>query len=207
VLEQFVMEYRGFSARRGRCHVLLDRELASVLVGDPSDNPGTSVTNAIERVAYEVCEWFGVNAYEEALYQYVPWEPRFRRELTSQVEFEKDAWAMPTWTEADQAGEFLSEALDVVRAIQPYQLTEMTQLEVVNGLVRLRIEAGFDKYDWIAEVGTIEHISQRRVFYVDVAAGSPNDALSRAREQLSAIVDPELIQVTRTGAPLDRAEW
>src|SRR4051812_9911151 len=95
-IEQYLLEYGGFSLSRGRCHVVLDRALDSALVGDPPDNPGTSVTKAVEQVGYELKRSLDLDVRAGAgrLYQYVPWDPDVRHERTLLVEFKADAWSM-----------------------------------------------------------------------------------------------------------------
>lgn len=202
-LEQCVLEYEGFSATRGRCHVILDRDASHVLVGDPRDNPGTSVTNAIEQVAFDLTRALALDV-SEGLYEYVPWDVRRRREWIAAVEFAGDAWSLPVWTDADRSIPFVAAAFEAVRRIQPYSLTNMADLQVLNRVFRLRIEASPMLDDVIAALGTVQHVSQRRFFYVDVAADSQEHAVRRAQEVLAAHVRPERIAATTPGAPLDQ---
>lgn len=204
-LDQYILEYGGFSVSRGRCHVVLARELERVLVGDPRDNPGTSVTNAIEQVAFDLRRTLSIDLNNGGLYEYVPWDPRRRREWIARIEFRGDAWSMPVWSDADLEDPFVSAAFAAVRLVQPYTLrTLLRDLHVINALVRLRIEADPDLLDLIARLGTIEHISQRRYFYVDVPATTTQEALATARDALGRHVPPEQIQVTTPNAPLDQ---
>jgi hypothetical protein len=204
MLEQYVLEYGGFSAARGRCHVVLDRASSQALVGDPRDNPGTSVTNAIEQIGFDLTRTLSVDVSEGRLYEYVPWDPRLRREYTARIEFKGDAWSLPVWDEADLDDQFVAAALAAVRQIQPYALSAMSNLDVVNAIVRLRIEAPAHLHNVIGTLGTIEHISQHRFFYVDMAARSEEEGLATARKALGRYISPEQVQVTTPNAPLDQ---
>jgi hypothetical protein len=204
VLEQCVLEYAGFSVARGRCHVVFDRRAADALVGDPRDNPGTSVTNAIEQVASALTRTLSVDLGKGRLHEYVPWDPRMRGQWTARVDFRAGAWSMPVWNDADLDDPFLAAALMAVDEIQPYALSAMTHLDMVNRLVRLRIEAPAALHDLIASLGTIEHISQRRLFYVDVEARNREEALETARRMLAQHIDSEQVQMTTPNAPLDQ---
>jgi len=202
-LEQYVLEYGGFSATRGRCHVILDREGSEALVGDPRDNPGTSVTNAIEQVALDLTRALSVDV-KDSLYQYVPWDVRRRREWIAHVEFRGDAWSMPVWTDADRSRPFVGVAIEQIHKIQPYTLENMSDLQVLNRVFRVRIEAPPQMHDLVTEAGTIQHISQRRFFYVDVQADSQEDAVSRARATVGQHIPADHVQATTPGAPLDQ---
>jgi len=206
MLEQFLLEYGGFSANRGRCHVIVDRDADAALVGDPLDNPGTSVTNAIEQVGFDLARATSFDAMRGRLYEYVPWDAVRRREWTALIEFKGDAWSMPVWHELESADAFVEAALAEVRAIQPYALTSMGELTVLNTVTRLRIEVPVGRAldELIEGLGTIQHISQHRFYYVDVAGNSQEDALARARSELSPHIDASAIQPTTPGAPLDQ---
>jgi len=206
MLERFLLEYGGFSSKRGRCHVIVAREMNAALVGDPLDNPGTSVTNVVEQVACDLSRAASFDTMNGRFYAYVPWDPVRRRGWTAMVEFLGDAWSMPVWHDVQRGDAFVEAALAEVRGIQPYALTEMTDLPVLNTVTRLRIEVpgGVVLDDLIDRLGTIQHISQRRFYYVDVAANGPEEALAEAREKLGHHVGAESVQLTTPGAPLDQ---
>jgi hypothetical protein len=208
MLEQYVLEYGGFSSSRGRCHVVVERDSSSAMVGNPGDNPGTSVTNAIEQVAYELSRTLDVDVTKGRLYEYQPWEPAFRRERTLVVEFRGDAWSMPVWTDASRNDPFVKGALELVHKFEPYLLATMKDLKVVNPVVRVRIDAVGDPtlWDLISDIGSIAHVSQRRWFYVDVEAETPEEATAIAREKLGSRVEPGRIKPTTPNAPLDQPE-
>lgn len=204
--DQYVLEYSGFSAARGRCHVVLDHSRSAALVGDPIDNLGTSVTNAIEQIASEIRRVLNLDVTKGRLYQYVPWDVRLRREYTAVVEFHGDAWSLPVWTEVEADDDFVVSALDLVRRYQPYALAGMKELPVVNAVIRVRIDApvGADIRERISRLGTVEHISQRRFYYVDIAAQTEEEALAVALRELRPEVSPEHVHVTTPNAPLDQ---
>jgi hypothetical protein len=185
---------------------VLDHAADKALVGDPLDNPGTSVTNAIEQVAFDLARATSIDTMRGQLYEYVPWDPERRREWIALVGFAADAWSMPIWNEASGEDAFVDEALAEVRAIRPYQLTNMSGLRVLNRVTRIRIEVpgGYHFDEMLGRLGSVQHISQRRFYYVDVAANSPDDALSAARQALAPHIDADNVQLTTPGAPLDQ---
>lgn len=211
VLDQYVLVYPGFSLSRGRCHLVVDRESSTVLVGDPRDNPGTSVTNAIEHVAAGIQDALGVDVTKGQLYQYQPWDPLLRRERTFLVEFRGEGLTMPLWGEVPQGEPFVEEGLKLVHALWPYELDQMHAFTVLNGVVRVCIDAVADKtaLDMISRIGTIQHISQRRWIYVDVVAPDDAAALKKVRDVAGSVVPA---RVTTPNAPLDQpgsipVEW
>lgn len=204
MLEQFVLEYGGYSSDRGRCHLILDLASSTALVGDPRDNPGTSVTNAIEQVAADIERVFGTHVGRGRLFEYSPWDPRRRRSWISKVDFRGNAWSMPTWVDADPSDPFVEAATKLVHDVRPYTLANLGHLPLKNTLVRVRIAAPYDLYEEISDIGTIEHISQRHFFYVDVEASSADDAVRGVRRALAGRIAPEQVQLTTPGAPLDQ---
>jgi hypothetical protein len=102
-VQEYLLVYTGFGTSIGVCHVVLSRspEEAMVLVGQLEDNPGTSVTNAIERVAERISTNLldGREAFE--LFEYFPGGgiviPRFAR-----VTWEGGKpFYMPVWHEIE----------------------------------------------------------------------------------------------------------
>jgi hypothetical protein len=101
-MSEFILLYRGFANTRGWCHVVTSApDVPAVLVGQLDDNPGTSVTNAIEEIAALLSAHLfeGANSAEFEVYEY-----RIRRLPQPQAEFlrvdwngEHGAFAMPTW--------------------------------------------------------------------------------------------------------------
>jgi hypothetical protein len=206
VPEQVVLEYGGFSLARGRCHVVFDLEHSQALVGEPLDNPGTAVTNAIEEVAFSLKTSLGLDVSAGQLFQYAPWDLEVRRERTVLVKFHGDAWSMPVWTDATDADPFLIEALAEVHAIKPYTLAAMSHLKLVLSIVRVRVDAAGvpAAHLRLDDVGTVEHISQRRFYYLDVRAPTEEAAISAVHQALGGDVGIDRIQVTTPNAPLDQ---
>lgn len=72
---QSILVYRGFARAPGWCHVVhgVNEEGAkAVLVGELDDNPGTSVTNAIEEVAASVKREMLGGEGDFTLFEYAP---------------------------------------------------------------------------------------------------------------------------------------
>jgi hypothetical protein len=55
--------FRGLHGCRSACHLRLYRSAskAVAIATEPEDNPGTSVTNACEQLAQQVCEHFAID--------------------------------------------------------------------------------------------------------------------------------------------------
>lgn len=204
--EQVVLEYGGFSLARGRCHVVFDPERSHALVGEPLDNPGTAVTNAIEEVAFSLKTSLGIDVSMGQLFQYTPWDAEIRRERTLLVKFHGDMWSMPVWTDPDATDAFLVSALAEVHAIKPYTLTKMSNLTLVLSIVRVRVDAAGvpGAHLRLSDVGTVEHISQRRYYYLDVRAPTEEAAVAAVYKALGGEVPNDRIEVTTPNAPLDQ---
>jgi hypothetical protein len=74
-MSQCILVFRGFGRAPSLCHVVVahnDRGDKAVLVGELDDNPGTTVTNAIEQVAENIRHDLLNGDYNFELYEYVP---------------------------------------------------------------------------------------------------------------------------------------
>jgi hypothetical protein len=141
-MTEYILIYPGFARSPGWCHVIADREAGtrSVLVGDLSDNPGTSVINATEQIAALISEHLfdGAEPSEFAMFEY---EPRGTRDLAAtflRVDWhgQPGTFSMPTWTPVDPTTEpSLRKALSRVRA-DAYTFDALTaerELELIDG--------------------------------------------------------------------------
>jgi len=105
-MNEYVLVFRGFARRPSWCHVVVsdatngDRH---VLVGELDDNPGTTVTNAIEEVAHGIRRKIVKGKRNFDLYEYVPvglpeLKPTFYRIKWNGA---PGRFAMPTWDVVD----------------------------------------------------------------------------------------------------------
>jgi len=83
-MNQYILIYRGFGRSPGWCHVVIAEDESAVLVGELDDNPGTTVTNALEQVAESINSRLLKHQADIELYEYVPkglpeLEPTFYR--------------------------------------------------------------------------------------------------------------------------------
>ena len=104
-MSEHILIFRGFARASSLCHVVVasdDRDRA-VLLGELDDNPGTTVTNALESAAESVAQMLLGGDHDFSLYEYVPkglpsLEPTFYR-----IEWngQPGRFSMPTWHVVD----------------------------------------------------------------------------------------------------------
>jgi hypothetical protein len=74
-MSQFILVFRGLGRSPSWCHVVVasdERGAKAVLVGELDDNPGTTVTNALEEVAESIRRELLDGDPHFELYEYVP---------------------------------------------------------------------------------------------------------------------------------------
>jgi len=106
-MSQQILVYRGFARDPGWCHVIVGRDErtgdTAVLVGELDDNPGTTITNALEEVAEAIKRYVLNGDSDFELYQYSPQglpdlKPTFYR-----IEWkgQPGRFSMPVWNVVD----------------------------------------------------------------------------------------------------------
>ncbi len=98
-IREYLLQYRGFGAEPGICHVVVaqDDGPATVLVGAPNENPGTSVTNALEEVSGEISTLILGGERDFRLYQYEPEGLPHRKPTFYRITWTPKAFRMPQW--------------------------------------------------------------------------------------------------------------
>lgn len=139
-IEQYLLAYSGFSAEPGVCHLVVSRDAPGgpvALVGELDDNPGTSTTNAMERVASAIAAAPQTPGAEFGLYQYDPQGlPDLKPSFYAVVFRGASFFSMPTWESVDPTSdEFLAEATDLVRA-EDYSSRALHGIPVIDATER-----------------------------------------------------------------------
>jgi hypothetical protein len=140
-MSESILIFRGFARRASWCHVVVatdDQGATAVLVGELDDNPGTTVTNALEQVAATITSRLLDGDRHFDLYEYVPiglpeLKPTFYR-----IEWrgEPGEFSMPTWQTIDPKDDrWLRHIHDRVR---PHEYTSQAliaerQLRIIDG--------------------------------------------------------------------------
>jgi hypothetical protein len=101
-MSQCILVFRGFGRAPSRCHVVVasdNRGAKAVLVGELDDNPGTTVTNAIEEVAESVKRELLDGDPDFVLYEYVPKGLPSLRPTFYRIEWKGQPghFSMPEW--------------------------------------------------------------------------------------------------------------
>lgn len=101
-MSQFILVFRGFGRSPSWCHVVVASDTSGakgVLVGELDDNPGTTVTNALEEVAESVRRELLDGDPNFDLYEYVPMGMPELRPTFYKIEWrgEPGHFSMPTW--------------------------------------------------------------------------------------------------------------
>jgi hypothetical protein len=102
-MNEYILIFRGFGRSPGWCHAVVDKQEKKVLVGELDDNPGTTVTNAVEEVAEGVYGRLLSGDRDFELYEYVPkglpkLEPTFYRIVWRG---QPGRFSMPAWDVVD----------------------------------------------------------------------------------------------------------
>lgn len=135
-IKEYLLAYPGFSAEPGVCHLIVASDAPdgpAVLIGDLKDNPGTSPTNALERVASAIAQHLFDGELAFRLYQY---EPEGLPDLSPT--FYSIVWqgahpgSTPTWEPIEPIRDaFLARAMYRVKR-EPYTLRALAGLPVID---------------------------------------------------------------------------
>jgi hypothetical protein len=152
-IEEFLLVYEGFGSSTGVSHVVRSMNgRPRVLVGDPEDNPGTSVTNALERVAATVSEYLLDGRTDFDLYEFVPQGPLGDGPTFFRIDWKGGKpFSMPTWHRVSPTEDsWLPTVSDRVRARQ-YSvrwIRSREEVSVVDGRRRL---SSSDPLGWLLD--------------------------------------------------------
>jgi hypothetical protein len=130
MIEQYLLLFPGNSNLESQCHVLVDREERWAVAGQLDDNPGTSVTNALERVAQAIAErWFD-DMSDFSLFEYTMHDPVDRVPALYEIRWHGGTFRMPEWTRSDRANRLL----DVISPYipDPYTSRDLRGAETVK---------------------------------------------------------------------------
>ena len=116
-MNEYILIFRGFGRSPSWCHAVVDEQGKKVLVGELDDNPGTTVTNAVEEVAEGISRKLLSGDGDFELYEYVPkglpkLEPTFYRIVW---QGQPGRFSEPAWEIVDPTtDEWLQDAQDSV---------------------------------------------------------------------------------------------
>lgn len=134
-LQEYLLAYPGFSAEPGVCHVVVASDAPdgpAVLVGALEDNPGTSPTNALERVTCAIAQHLFEDQCDFRLYQYEPQGLPDLKPTFYVISWNGESRSTPTWEQIDPADdEFLKEAQHSVK-VDPYTMGALAGRTVID---------------------------------------------------------------------------
>jgi hypothetical protein len=205
-VNEFLLLYRGFAQTTGWCHVVVgDGEIPVALVGQLEDNPGTSVTNAIE----EIASILGKNVFGGAGPSgFVLYEFQIRRLGDIRAAFLRIGWegqprsfSEPTWTPADPSADPLLSPLAEHVRLAEYTFAALTterNLRVVDEqwqtdigraqTVRSRVVEATEFRRYV--LPTVEVLRQLADAVADVSSGHAGPAAdSQGMRELAAGAD------------------
>ena len=123
-VDQYLLTYPGIGDLRSKCHVAVQRNNRRAIAGQLADNPGTSVTNALENVALAISQLFFDGSRDFKLFEYTPRDLVDRRPTLYAIRWHRpNAFQMPEWTKTDEGARLLSELHDLFP--QPYTSTNL----------------------------------------------------------------------------------
>jgi hypothetical protein len=109
MITQHLLTFPGIGRLRSVCHLLVDGQQRWVVAGQLEDNPGTSVTNAIERIHHAVStQWFGGET-DFLLFEYTPRDLIDHTPTLYEIRWHGPSFTMPEWTRTERADHLLRE--------------------------------------------------------------------------------------------------
>jgi hypothetical protein len=95
-LEEYVLSFDGFAARTSTTHLVIDRD-GYVAFGELADNPGTSVTNALELACASVAKHFFSGSPKFEVFEWFPHDLRTQGPALYAIAWHADGFRLPEW--------------------------------------------------------------------------------------------------------------
>lgn len=128
-LTEYIMLFDGFSGRPSVCHLLL-APAEGVVLGELDDNPGTSLTNALELACAAVADEFFDRSTTFPVFEWIPHDlPTYQPDML-RIVWHASGFRLPEWTAPEDPPGFVIEAEDLIRATQPYNAEALKARDV-----------------------------------------------------------------------------
>lgn len=118
-LPEFVLHFDGFAASQSWCHLLLD-ERQGVVLGELDDNPGTSLTNALELACAVIADRYFDRRTDFMIFEWLPHDLRTREPRLFEIKWHAPGFRLPEWTGPTDLPPFASHAEEQILRYQPY---------------------------------------------------------------------------------------
>jgi hypothetical protein len=128
-LEEYRMLFDGFSGRSSSCHLLL-APAEGVVLGELDDNPGTSLTNALELACAAVSDEFFDRTTDFPIFEWIPHDLPTDRPNMLEIFWHAQGFRLPEWKTPTRAPWFVSEAEKRIHATRPYTQSGLSERQV-----------------------------------------------------------------------------
>jgi hypothetical protein len=142
-LAEFLLYFDGFSRAESVCHALVDRSFGVVL-GELEDNPGTSLTNALENACAVVATRFFDRRTGFQVFEWLPTDPVTREPGMFRIKWHADGFRLPEWERAVELPAAVSQAKDRILKYSPY---DSRQIAASPAVTSLKVENAHEMLD------------------------------------------------------------
>jgi hypothetical protein len=106
--DEYLLTYPGVGQLRSVCHLLVNTDERWAIAGQVGDNPGTSVTNSIERVHGVVAARWFEGETDFVLFEYTPIDLVEQKPALYEIRWhDPPRFSMPEWVRSDRADRLL----------------------------------------------------------------------------------------------------
>jgi hypothetical protein len=129
VITEHLLTFPGNDRLRSLCHIIVDTRRRWAIAGEIDDNPGTSVTNAIERIHSLVSSHWFKGDTKFLLFEYTQRDPITHAPAIYEIRWHGPTFTMPEWKRSERADQLLEEVGS--RLPEPYVSASLKDAEPV----------------------------------------------------------------------------
>jgi hypothetical protein len=118
-LQEQVLIFDGFAAEQSWCHLVLAQN-RGVVLGELDDNPGTSLTNALELACAAVAVHFFNGRTDCPIFEWLPQDLRTRAPKMLEIKWHAGGFRLPEWVPPRKPPPFVRRAEDRIQTYVPY---------------------------------------------------------------------------------------
>lgn len=131
-LTEALLRYNGAPGSVGICHVVVDYAGKRALAGELDDNPGTSVTNALETITSDIAKLYFDGKFDFRMYEYIPLDIVSRGPAIYRIDWRSPPLSMPVWEPTEPDDAFVVAAAPRTKARAEYSRKALGELPLVE---------------------------------------------------------------------------